>query len=179
VNASELTLAAQHPTWGNGYTGQVTLYSADTIGDLRAKLFILFGAVSFVFLIACVNVANLLLARGTARVREMGIRTALGATRRRLVRQLLMESAVLWTVAAVIGVVLASALIKALVAASPPGLPRIEEARIDLPLLLCVLVTSAISSVAVGLVPALRAANRGVEATLREGSHGAGQSKVR
>ncbi len=178
VNAAEQRLAAQYPMWGSGYTGEISLYSADVIGNLRSRLFILFGAVSFVFLIACVNVANLLLARGTARARELGIRTALGATRRRLVGQLLTESAVLWTMASAIGIGVAFALVRGLIAASPPGVPRIDQARLDAPVLLTTLVTSAICSVIVGLVPAVRAANPAINAALRDGSRGVGHTKA-
>lgn len=156
VDASERTLAAQYPMWGNGYSGQVRRFSDDTVDAFRTRLFVLMGAVSFVFLIACVNVANLLLARGTTRTREIGIRSALGAHRGRLIRQLLTESAVLSTVAGVIGVGLAYIVLQVLVASSPPGVPRIEEARIDWSVLLVALVASALCSLLVGLLPAFR-----------------------
>lgn len=178
VDAAEQRLAAQYPMWGTGYTGEISLYSADVIGNLRSRLFILFGAVSFVFLIACVNVANLLLARGTARARELGIRTALGATRHRLVGQLLTESAVLWTMASIAGVGLAFGLVKGLIAASPAGVPRIDQARLDAPVLLTTLVISGICSVIVGLLPAIRAANPAINAALRDGGRGVGQTKA-
>jgi putative ABC transport system permease protein len=180
VDAAEQRLAAQYPMWGTGYTGAVSLYSEDMIGNLRTRLFILFGAVSFVFLIACVNVGNLLLARGTARTRELGIRTALGATRRRLVGQLVTESVVLWMAAAGIGIGLAAELVRGLVAVSPAGVPRIDQARVDAPVLLFTLLTSALCSVVVGLLPAVRAASpKLLEGTLREGGRGIGQSRVR
>ncbi len=179
VDASEQTLARQNPLWGSGYTGQVTGYSADIVGNLRARLFILLGAVSFVFLIACVNVANLLLARGTTRVREMSIRVALGAGRQRLLQQLVTESGVLCAVAGAAGIALAFGLVKGIMAASPPGVPRLDQARIDGPVLLCTLVTAALCSFVVGLLPATRASDPALEATLREGGRGAGQGKAR
>jgi putative ABC transport system permease protein len=179
VDASEQRLATQYPLWGTGYTGTVTLYSADVIGNLRERLFILFGAVSFVLLIACVNVANLLLARGAARSREMAVRAALGATRRRLIAQLLTETGVLWAGAALAGVALAYVLVTTVVAGSPPGVPRIEQTRVDGVVLVYALVVSGLCSLAIGLLPALRATNPALEASLREGSRGVGQSKGR
>ncbi len=158
VDASERKLAAEHPMWGTGYSGQVTRFSDDMIGAFRTRLFILLGAVSFVFLIACVNVTNLLLSRGSARVREMGVRTALGANRGRLIQQLLTESAVLSACAGAAGIALAYALMRAVVAASPPGIPRIEETRIDGAALLIAILASAVCSVLVGLFPAFRSA---------------------
>lgn len=179
VDASEQRLAAQNPMWGAGYNGGVTLYSTDMIGNLRTRLFVLFGAVSFVFLIACVNVANLLLTRGTTRVRELAIRAALGATRSKLRQQLLTETSVLWTVAGTLGVGLAFVLVKGLVTASPPGVPRIDQARIDGPVLLCALIASAACSIAAGLLPAMRTARASLETPLREGGRGVGLTKGR
>jgi putative ABC transport system permease protein len=179
VDASEQMLAKQYPMWGSGYTGLVTLYSSDVVGNLRGRLFLLLGAVSLVFLIACVNVANLLLARATARVREMGIRTALGAGRGRLVQQLVTESGVLCAVAGTAGIALAFGLVKGIVATSPPGVPRLDEARIDGPVLLGAFVAAVFCSLVVGVLTGMRVADSAVEATLREGSRGTSQSRGR
>jgi predicted permease len=101
------------------------------VGDYRARLFLLMAAVAVVLLIACVNVANLLLARGSARAREIAIRTAIGAGRWRIVRQLLTESVVLGIVAAGAGVLLAHTMLRGVVAWSPPDIPRLDQARVD------------------------------------------------
>jgi putative ABC transport system permease protein len=179
VDASEQILARQTPMWGSGYSGLVTLYSADVVGNLRTRLFLLLGAVSLVFLIACVNVANLSLARATSRVREMGIRTALGAGRARLVRQLVTESGVLCAVAGAAGIAMAVGLVKGIVATSPPGVPRLDEARIDAPVLLGAFVAAAFCSLVVGVLTGMRVADSAVEATLREGGRGTSQSRAR
>jgi putative ABC transport system permease protein len=179
VDASEQMLARQNPLWGSGYTGLVTLYSSDVVGNLRGRLFLLFGAVALVFLIACVNVANLSLARATARVREMGIRTALGAGRARLVRQLVTESGVLCIAAGSAGVVLAFGLVKGIVATSPPGVPRLDEAGIDGPVLVGAFVAAAFCSLVVGVFTGMRVTDSALDTTLREGGRGASQSKAR
>ena len=179
VDAVEQRLASQYPMWGKGYTGVVRRFSDDVVGGLRSRLFILLGAVSLVFLIACVNVANLLLARGGARAKEMMLRAALGAERRRLIAQMLTESAVLSLIGGVGGVALALGLVRALVAASPPNVPRIGETRIDGVVLAFTLVASTICSLLVGLLPALRAASPSLAATLREGGRAAGESRSR
>jgi predicted permease len=162
VDASEQSLARQNPMWGSGYSGLVTLYSSDLVGNLRTRLFLLLGAVSLVFLIACVNVANLSLARATARVREMGIRTALGAGRARLVQQLVTESGVLCAVAGTAGIALAFGLVKGIVATSPPGVPRLDEARIDGPVLLGAFVAAGFCSLVVGVLTGMRVADSAV-----------------
>jgi putative ABC transport system permease protein len=179
VDGVEQRLATQYPMWGKGYTGQVRLYSDDMVGNLRPRLFILLGAVSFVFLIACVNVANLLLARGGTRVREMVLRSALGAERHRLLGQLLTESAVLSLIGGVSGVALAFLLVRGLLAASPPNVPRIAETRIDGAVLLFTFVVATLCSLLVGLLPALRSASPSLVGALREGTRGAGESRTR
>ena len=142
------------------------------VGDYGKRLLVLLGAVGVVLLIACANVANLLLARGAARAREIAIRTALGAGQWRIVRQFLTESVVLALCAAGAGLLLAKWSLAAVVAWSPPGVPRLEQAQID-PAALGFAVAAALSSsVLFGLAPALRLSKSDVQTGLREGARG-------
>jgi len=141
-------------------------------GDYRTRLLVLLGAVALVLLIACGNVASLLLARGTARARELAIRSALGAGRGRIIRQLLTEHAVLALAGAAAGVALAAWGIHALVALAPPGVPRLDQSRIDASALAFALGLAVVSSRVFGLAPALRAARTSTAATLKEGGRG-------
>jgi len=142
------------------------------VGDYRQRLLILLAAVGVVLLIACSNVANLLLARGAARAREIALRTALGAGRWRIVRQLLTESVTLALAAAAAGLVFAWWSVSAVVAWSPPDVPRLEQAHID-PLAIGFAIAIALFSSAVfGVAPALRASRTDVQTGLREGGRG-------
>ena len=143
------------------------------VGDYRGRLLVLFGAVGLVLLIACGNVANLLLARGTARGREIAVRIALGAGRGRIVRQLITESAVISLTAACGGVVVAVWGTAALVAWTPAGVPRIEQARVDPAALAFAVTIALVSSVLCGLVPALQLAHTDPQGALRDGGRGA------
>jgi putative ABC transport system permease protein len=150
------------------------------IGDERPRLLAVFGAVSFVLLIACGNVANLLLARGAARSKEIAIRGALGARRGRIVRQLLTESLVLTGLAAIAGVGLAWLGIRLFVASAPAGMfPRLGETRIDGAVLLFAIVTAAASALIFGLAPALRAAQQDMQTALRADGRGSGAVRDR
>ena len=149
----------------------VTLESS-IVGGLRTGLMVLLAAVGFVLLIACVNVANLLLARAAARDREIAIRKALGASSWRLTRQLLSEAILLSFAGGALGVCLAAAVIPLLRTFSPGSVPRLAETRLDgavvsFSLLLCV-----ITGIIFGLVPALQAARGELHETLKEGSRG-------
>ena len=142
------------------------------VGDYKQRLLVLLGAVGLVLLIACGNVANLLLARGATRGREIAVRAALGAGRGRITRQLLTESAILALVAAFAGIGLAYWSIGAVIAWSPPDVPRLEQARID-PLAVGFAVAAAlVSSVIFGALPALRASRPDVQGALRDGGRG-------
>lgn len=142
------------------------------VGDYRQRLLILLAAVGVVLLIACSNVANLLLARGAARAREIALRAALGAGRWRIVRQLLTESVTLAIAAAAAGLALAHWGIAAVVAWSPPDVPRLEQAHID-PLAVGFAIALAIvSSALFGVAPALRASRTDLQTGLREGGRG-------
>jgi putative ABC transport system permease protein len=144
------------------------------LGNHRQRLFVLLAAVSLVMLIACGNVSNLLLARGASRARELALRSALGAGQGRLVRQLFTESLVLSTVSAAAGVALAGLCLQLLIAFSPEGVPRLEQARINGIVLTFALFLAIGASVLFGLLPAWRASRVDVNAALKESGRGAG-----
>ena len=141
---------------------------ADVVfGPVRPALAVLLGAVALVVLVACVNVANLLLARGAARLREVAVRVALGAGGRRIARQFLIESLVLTLTAAGAGVALAYGGLQALVAIAPPDVPRLSAVAIDLRVLVATLGLSAIVGLVFGVVPTLQARRIDVQSALK------------
>jgi len=139
------------------------------VGGVRPTLYLLLGAVGLVLLIACANVANLLLARTPARAREIAVRTALGASRWRVVRQLTVENLVLALAAAAAGVALAQVGMAALLRAAPANLPRLGEVRLDRAALLFAVLASLVSSVVFGLAPAWQASRLEVTEALKQG----------
>jgi putative ABC transport system permease protein len=146
------------------------------VGTLRPSLLVLLAAVGFVLLIACANVANLLLARATAREREIAIRKALGASRMRLVRQLLSESLLLSFGGGLVGVLLSGVLTPMLRGFSPGTLPRLENTRLDAGVLLFSLLLCIVTGIIFGIVPSLQAARKGLQSSLKEGGRGSSQS---
>jgi len=172
-------LDARYPNANFDGTVGVRPFDEAVVGDYRERLFVTLGAVALVLLIACGNVANLLLARGAARAKELAVRAALGARRGRLVRQLLTESILLGLTGALVGLGLAYAGIQALVASAPAGIPRLGETRVDLAVLAFAAATALASAVVFGLAPSIRASKQDVQGTLREGGRGAGLVKDR
>lgn len=164
-----LHLAAEYPKSNTGRTFIAERLRPD-VGDVSSTLWLLFGAVSLVLLIACANVANLLLARAVSRDREFAMRVALGASRGRVVRQCLTESAVLGLAGGMLGVSLAAIGIRPFVTFWPGSLPRAEEVHLDWHVLLFALAVSLLSGVLFGLVPALRVPTRSLERALRAGA---------
>ena len=151
-----------------------TLNAAFT-GDVRPALLMLMGCVAFVLLIACVNVANLLLARGSARRREMAVRSALGASPWRITRQLLTESVLLAGAGGAAGIGIAYLLLRGVLAMHPPQIPRIEQTGVDGTVLAYSLLVSVLAGVLFGLAPAIDAAHTDVNAGLREQSNAVGR----
>ena len=142
----------------------------DTVtGQVRGSLLVLLGAVGFVLLAACVNVASLQLARAVGRRREMGLRVALGARRGRIVRQSLTESLVLAGLGCVAGLLLAKALVASLLALAATELPRASEVRLDAPVLAFSVGLSVLTGLLFGLLPALRASSTDLHELIREG----------
>lgn len=144
------------------------------VGNVSVALYAMLGAVGFVLLIACVNVANLLLVRAAARQSEIALRTALGAARGRIVRHLVTESLVLSAAGAVLGTILAAWALDAVLALSPRGLPRLDEIAIDWRVIAFTAVLSIVVGVLFGLVPALHAVRSDISNMLRQGRGGAG-----
>jgi predicted permease len=172
-------LAQQFPNSNQGWRIAIQPLREEIAGRARTTLLALFGAVFFVLLIACVNVANLLLARATAREREIAVRSAVGAGRRRIVRQLLTESLLLAIVGGAAGILLAQWAIDTLRALGPEQLPRLQAVNIDGGILLFTLGVTLLTGVLFGLAPALQAGQFNLNAFLKEGGRGGGGQRRR
>jgi putative ABC transport system permease protein len=153
------------------------------VGDVQSALLLLLGAVGLVLLVACANIANLLLSRATSRAKEIALRTTLGAGRTRIIRQLLSETAVLSLLGGVCGVSLAYAGIRGLISFLPSTLPQVNEIRVDHYVLGFAFLLSAFATAAAGILPAIYMANSSLQASLREGGgrsgHGRGGRRAR
>src|SRR5687768_5904849 len=166
-----------------GLTFTSTPLQTMIVGDVRRPLLVLLGAVGFVLLVACANVANLLLARGSARQGELAVRAALGAGRPRLVRQLITEAMVLGLAGGVLGLALAYWSTTALIAARPADLPRLDEIGLDGTVVLFTLGAALLTGLVFGMVPALQATNehllRGLQESSRAGAGGRRTHRMR
>ena len=165
-------LQQQFPQTNGRLTFDAVSLREQIIGDVRTPLFVLLGAVAFVLLVACANVANLLLARTSARQEELAVRRALGAGRGRLVRQLLTESIVLGLAGGVAGLLIAWLGTRALVAAQPADIPRLDEIGVNGTVVLFTLGVSVLTGLAFGVLPALQGTSNRLMGVLREGGRG-------
>jgi putative ABC transport system permease protein len=151
----------------------------DLVGDVQTVLWVLMGTIGMVLLIACANVANLLLVRAESRQQELAIRAALGAGARRIARELLMESVTLGLLGGLVGLGLAYGSLRLLVALAPGNLPRLEDITLDVPVLLFTLAISVVAGLLFGAIPVFKYARGSVGAGLRGGGRTASASKER
>ena len=179
LNGVAARLASEYPATNAGWTVAVEPLHATIIGDFGRATWLLLATVAVVLLIACVNVAGLLIVRATARERETAVREALGAGRSRLVRLWLAESALLATLGTGLGVMLAWLGVLALKGAAPPGIPRLDAIAIDRPVLLTALVSSIVATLIIGAAPLRGGASVPQTARRLQGGAPAGESKSR
>jgi len=171
-------LAAQYPDLDGDWGIAVVPMLEDTVAQIRPALRILLGAVAFVLLIACANAANLLLAHGAGRRREIAIRNSLGAARSRIFRLVLIESLVLACAGGLAGLLLAGAGFRGLLALAPPDVPRLAEVALDAKAVAFTLLVSLVTGILFGLAPAWRASRTGMHSELKEARMG-GRSRLR
>ena len=172
MNAIQEEVGRQHPDTEQGLGAKILPIKEPLVADMRGTLLLLLGAVGVVLLIACANVANLLLARSAGRAREFSIRLAIGARRGRIVRQLVTESVVLALLGGVLGLAAAKWGLNAVVGAISADLPRSESIRVNVPVLLFALGVSVTVGVLFGLAPAFRSAKADLQAALKEAGRG-------
>jgi putative ABC transport system permease protein len=166
-------LGKQFPTTNRGWTARPVRLLDDMLGYYRPALFVLLGAVTLLLLTACINVASLLLARAAARGREMAIRSALGASRARLVRQMLVESLLLASAGTLAGAGAALLLVRGAIAVMPVSIPRLDQVGVDLRLLAFAILVTATTALLFGLVPALVVSRTRASEALNESSRSA------
>ncbi|MGB8563973.1 MAG: ABC transporter permease, partial [Pseudolabrys sp.] len=178
LNAFTAQLRAEYATdypAGSGWSIEVEPLQESLVGNVRPMLLVLMGAVVLIILLALVNVANLLLARASGRQREMAVRLAMGATRSRMIRQLLTESMILSLVSGVVGVLTAIAALH-FVQFLPARIPRLAEVQVDWTVLAFALLVSLLAGLGFGLVPALQSSKAEIAVAIREGARGSGTS---
>ena len=178
LNAIAAALAIELPQFDTGWSVKIVPLRDELAGDLKAALLLLGGAVAFVLLIACANVANLLLSRGAARQREIAIRTALGAPRSRVIRQLLTEALVLAATGGALGLLVAQWGLDAMLAISPVDLTTVGHVRLSGPVLAFTAAVSMLTAIASGLAPAFEGARADVQETLKDGARQVGGGRA-
>ena len=165
-------LARENPESNSGWSVEVGSWQDELAAPMRKPMIVLSAAVLFVLLIACANVTNLLLARATSRSREVAIRMTHGATRGRIVRQLLTESMVLALAGGIAGLLLAAAGVKALALIAPPSLPAIDRIAVDVPVLVFTMMVAVLTAIVFGLAPAIQSARTDLNSALQQNARG-------
>ena len=174
LNATTARLATEFPRSNKDWSARVVALDREVAGVFRPGLFALLGASGLLLLIACINVANLLLARAVARRREVALRSAIGASRTRLMRLFLTESFVLAAAGAVLGLVIAVASVKGLLAWSPIRIPRAESVQVDFTVLIFATAIAVGTAIAFGLIPAWLMSRAELQDALKDGTKGTG-----